>query len=92
MSAARPFTRSFGSPGTASPLRSPLMSATNTGTPCAESCSVSSCSVLVFPVPVAPAMSPCRFIIATGTLTLGSGWTVLPSSAEPKTIAGSVKP
>ncbi len=30
------------------------MSAANTGTPCAESCSASSCRVLVLPVPVAP--------------------------------------
>ena len=44
--------------------RSPFKSATNTGTPAAESCSAMSCSVFVLPVPVAPAMSPWRFIIA----------------------------
>jgi hypothetical protein len=68
------------------------MSATNTGTPCAESCSASSWSVRVLPVPVAPATSPWRFIIATGTLTFGSGWTAPPSSAAPSVMAGSVKP
>ena len=45
------------------------MSATNTETPAAESCSASHCSVRVFPVPVAPATSPWRFIIASGTWT-----------------------
>ena len=37
------------------------MSATKTGTPWRDSCSVSSCSVLVLPVPVAPAIRPWRF-------------------------------
>ena len=57
------------------------MSAAKTGTPWAESCSVSSCSVLVLPVPVAPAMRPCRFIIASGILTLGS-WCTVPAALE----------
>ena len=39
------------------------MSATNTGTPAAESCSAITCSVSVFPVPVAPAIRPWRLII-----------------------------
>src|SRR5512132_3088297 len=54
------------------PETSPLMSARNTGTPFAESCSAMSCSDFVFPVPVAPAMSPCRFTIASGMPTSGS--------------------
>src|SRR5690349_16630873 len=54
------------------PETSPLMSARNTGTPAAESCSAMSCSVFVLPVPVAPAMSPCRFIIESGMPTVGS--------------------
>ena len=37
------------------------MSARKTGTPWPESCSAISCSVLVLPVPVAPATRPCRF-------------------------------
>ena len=51
------------------PDRSPLMSAAKTGTPCAESCSASSCRVLVLPVPVAPATRPCRLSIASGIRT-----------------------
>ena len=69
------------------------MSATNTGTPRAESCSARSWSVRVLPVPVAPATSPWRFIMATGTLTFGSWCTVVaPSSAAPRTTAASAKP
>ena len=45
-------------PGTASPDRSPLMSATKTGTPAADRPSVSTWSVLVLPVPVAPGDQP----------------------------------
>ena len=61
------------------------MSATNTETPAAESCSASDCSVRVFPVPVAPATSPWRFIIASGTWTTADcatcpSWTPRPSS------------
>ena len=46
------------SPGAARPVRSPLMSATKTGTPAFDSWPASSCRVLVLPVPVAPAISP----------------------------------
>ncbi len=42
------------------------MSAAKTGTPWALSCSASSCRVLVLPVPVAPATSPCRLSMASG--------------------------
>ncbi len=38
------------------------------------------CSVLVFPVPVAPATSPCRFIIDSGS------WIVAPASISPSFI------
>src|SRR2546425_3821181 len=65
-------------PGAESPLRSPLRSAKNAGTPAAESCPASDCSVFVFPVPVAPAISPWRFIIASGTPMAG-GAATLPS-------------
>ena len=34
------------------------------------------CSVFVLPVPVAPAMRPWRFIIASGTRTTASDTTV----------------
>jgi hypothetical protein len=42
------------------------------GNAVAESCSAMSCSDFVFPVPVAPAMSPCRFTIESGMPTSGS--------------------
>ena len=45
------------------------MSATKTGTPAFDSCPARSWSVFVLPVPVAPATSPCRFIIDIGTAT-----------------------
>jgi hypothetical protein len=76
------------SPGIASPERSPLTSAANTGTPAADSASASSCSVRVLPVPVAPAISPWRFIIASGMRTAAS-WCSSPSSTpRPSSIAG----
>ena len=56
----------------ASPERSPLMSARNTGTPAADSCSAIMCSVTVLPVPVAPATRPCRFIMDSGSRTWAS--------------------
>src|SRR5215210_157884 len=69
------------------PETSPFMSAATTGTPAAESCSASSCSVRVFPVPVAPAIRPCRFDVASGRRTVASetslpSWTPLPSSSD----------
>ncbi len=42
------------------------MSAANTATPCADSCSASSCRVLVLPVPVAPATRPWRLSMPRG--------------------------
>ena len=78
-------------PGAARPDTSPLMSATKTGTPCAESCSVMSWRVLVFPVPVAPATKPCRFIMAVGMATFGSCTTPAPSIAAPSEMTGEAK-
>jgi len=79
--------RSLGAPGVATPDRSPLMSARNTGTPCADSCSAMTCSVLVLPVPVAPATSPCRFIADSGMRTATSGCAVPASTAAPRSRA-----
>ena len=74
-------------PGSAIPETSPFTSAANTATPAAESCSAITCSVLVFPVPVAPAIRPCRFIIRSGTRTPASG-TIAPSCIpRPSSIA-----
>jgi hypothetical protein len=42
------------------PVRSPLMSARNTGTPMREKFSARVCSVMVLPVPVAPVTRPWR--------------------------------
>ena len=46
------------------PVRSPLTSAINTGTPIFEKFSASVCSVTVLPVPVAPVIKPCRLASA----------------------------
>ncbi len=88
ISSTRDVTRSLTSPGRLSPLRSPLTSAANTGTPMADSCSAMSWRVLVLPVPVAPAMSPWRLHMAAGTCTTASGSTVPPSMALPSSTAG----
>ena len=64
-------------PGVERPETSPFTSATNTETPAAESCSASTCSVRVLPVPVAPAISPCRFAMLSATFTSAS-WTSCP--------------
>ncbi|MEZ5137699.1 MAG: hypothetical protein R2711_02640 [Acidimicrobiales bacterium] len=60
-----------------------MMSAVNTGTPWAESCSASSWSVTVLPVPVAPAMRPWRLHMAVGTCTTACGRTVPSFTARP---------
>jgi hypothetical protein len=69
------------SPGRESPVTSPLMSEMKTGTPAAESWPAMICNVLVLPVPVAPATSPCRFIIERGSCTVAPVSTSPPSSA-----------
>ena len=56
--------------GAARPDKSPLTSARNTGTPCALNCSAMTCRVTVLPVPVAPAMRPCRFASAGSSSAL----------------------
>ena len=55
-------SRNFGdsAPGIDIPVKSPLTSAMNTGTPARLNRSAIRCSVTVFPVPVAPVMSPWR--------------------------------
>ena len=50
-------------PALLTPVRSPLMSVANTGTPIALNVSARFCSEQVLPVPVAPAMRPWRLAI-----------------------------
>jgi hypothetical protein len=45
------------------------------------------CSVLVFPVPVAPATSPCRFIVASGIRTTASRASAPSYTPRPRSIA-----
>ena len=78
------------SPGPAMPVTSPLMSDTNTGTPAFESCPARSWRVFVLPVPVAPAMSPWRFIIDSATWTRASFASSPSSIGLPRTRPGSV--
>ena len=61
----------FGCPGLgfAKPLKSPLTSINKTGTPFSLKFSANTCKVFVFPVPVAPAIKPCLFMVFRGTLT-----------------------
>jgi len=54
---------SFGFPGLLIPDRSPFTSAINTGMPAKLKFSAITCKVTVLPVPVAPAINPCRFAI-----------------------------
>ena len=71
---------------------SPLMSLMKTGTPASESCSARTWRVFVFPVPVAPATRPWRFIIASGTRTGTEGSASSPRMAAPKVTPGASKP
>ena len=84
VSFARCCTLSSATPATPRPERSPFMSARNTGTPAADSCSARSWRVLVLPVPVAPAMRPWRFIMASGMHTSGSGAHSFPDMGAPR--------
>ncbi len=68
-------------PGAARPVRSPLMSATKTGTPALDSWPAMSCRVLVLPVPVAPAMRPWRLSIDRAI------WTRVSLNSSPSCIA-----
>ena len=67
------------------------MSAAKTGTPAAEICSAISCRVLVLPVPVAPATSPCRFSMLSGIRTTADGTGASFSISTPSSMAGSSK-
>ncbi len=58
VAASRSFIFGVSDPAAASPVRSPFTSARNTGTPIAEKWSASTWSDTVFPVPVAPVISP----------------------------------
>lgn len=64
------------------------MSGIITGTPAADSCSASTCRVLVLPVPVAPATSPCRLNIDNGIRTSADGSRTLSTTTAPTVIAG----
>ena len=77
-----------GAPAAPIPERSPFTSAANTGTPAAESCSAIVWSVIVLPVPVAPATRPCRFIIRSGTCTTASGASLPSCTPRPRSTAG----
>ncbi len=65
------------------------MSAANTGTPLAASCSASPCSVRVLPVPVAPATRPWRFIMPSGMRIWASG-TASPFMSAPRSSVAAV--
>jgi hypothetical protein len=69
------------------PDTSPFTSAVKTATPAAESCSAITCSVRVLPVPVAPATSPCRFMVASGSRTAASDTSEPPRSPVPSSTA-----
>lgn len=66
------FTFSFSVPGLHMPARSPFTSARKTGTPQSLKDSASTFKVTVFPVPVAPAIIPCRFAILGYMYTFSS--------------------
>ena len=70
--------------GCAIPERSPFMSINNTGIPFSERFSANTCSVFVFPVPVAPAINPWRFKVFKGTLTRAFVMVSPPSIAAPR--------
>ena len=68
------------------------MSATKTGTPAFDSWPASSWSVLVLPVPVAPAISPWRLSMLSATWTRASLASSPSSIGLPITSPGSVSP
>jgi hypothetical protein len=81
---------SLASIGCASPDGSPFTSATKTGTPASESWPAITRSVLVLPVPVAPATSPWRFTVDSGSRTRTSVRTSSACRGDPSvTAAGS---
>lgn len=68
------------------------MSATKQGTPASDSRPARPWTVLVLPVPVAPATSPCRFTMASGTATSKPVATSSPLTARPGPTAGASNP
>ena len=54
-----------------------------TGMPLSLKFSANTCSVLVFPVPVAPAIKPCLFIVFNGILMKAFFIVLLSNMAEP---------
>jgi len=60
---ARAISFSLGAPGWLMPERSPFTSAQKTGTPASEKPCARICRVTVLPVPVAPAITPCRLAL-----------------------------
>ena len=53
------------------------------GMPLRDSCSAMTCKVLVFPVPVAPAIKPCLFNIFKGIETTSPSTGTLSNTATP---------
>ena len=84
ISVARLTMKSFASPTSEMPERSPLMSAANTGTPARANPSAITCSVTVLPVPVAPVTRPWRLASASVSQAC--------SSPLPTKILSSVSP
>ena len=83
----------FGCPGLgfAKPLKSPLTSINKTGTPFSLKFSANICKVFVFPVPVAPAIKPCLFMVFSGTFTKQLVSVLVFSVAAPKVIYSPLK-
>src|SRR6476620_1897610 len=67
ISLARLRMKSFPSPTSEIPDKSPLISAANTGTPARAKPSAMTCSDTVLPVPVAPVTRPCRLASASAS-------------------------
>ena len=86
-SSMRSATLPEASPGSAMPDTSPFMSATKQGTPASDSRPARPWTVLVLPVPVAPAMSPWRLHIEVGIRTTAWGSIVPPSIPRPNSTA-----
>ena len=78
MPLARATSFSFGAPTWLMPDRSPFTSAQKTGTPISEKPWAMICRVTVLPVPVAPAITPCRLARFHSRI---SRWGVSPSAA-----------
>ena len=78
-------------PGYAMPEKSPFISIITTLTPFCESCSENNCMDFVLPVPVAPAMSPCRFIVLSGAFIWQLGMGFPSNIAVPNTMVTPLK-